>query len=152
MSSALLVLSPLASLLPPPICLDYGGDNFLVLRAKSAPDGEIFPWNCQLYIGIVFFRLRAQPIQCYFALPFCLLCGALFLCESWHNRYDTPSKPNFLQEIFLFYPLFSLLPGRRFPQMATRIMPCPLASLRTTVCAAYPRKNKFLLILLTIWG
>lgn len=127
---------------------------FYAQKVRRAAKFSLGIANCtsELY----FFGCGAQPIQCYFALPFCLLCGALFLCESWHNRYDTPSKSNFLQKIFLFlgllYPLFSLLSGRRFPQKVTRIMPCPLASLRTTVCAAYPRKNKFLLILLTICG
>lgn len=65
-----------------------------------------------LFIGIVFFAgYGTQPIQRYFALPLYLLCGALFLYESWHNRDDIPKKPNFSQIILplpcLFYPLLS---------------------------------------------
>ena len=43
-----------------------------------------------LFIGIVFFAWHGvEPIQKYFALPLYLLCGFLFLYESWHNRNDS---------------------------------------------------------------
>lgn len=110
-----------------------------------------------LYIGIGFFAAYGtQPIQHYFALPIFLLCGILFLYESWKNRDDIPTKPNFLQIIlllrYLLYPLVSLLLGNRFPRMVTHIMPCPLVSLSIAVYTGYHKKNRFLLILLTIWG
>ena len=52
----------------------------------------------------------------------------------------------------LFYPFTSAVLGNSFPQMVTYIMPCPIVSLSITVYAGYKRKNKFLLILLTVWG
>lgn len=110
-----------------------------------------------LYIGIGFFAVYGtQPIQHYFALPLFLLCGVLFLYGSWKNRRDILEKPNFLQKILLFlyllYPAVSLLLGNRFPRMVTHIMPCPLVSLSIAVYTGYHKKNRFLLILLTIWG
>lgn len=110
-----------------------------------------------LLIGVVFFAwYGTEPIQKYFALPLYLLCGTLFLYESWHNRDDSLAKPNGWQRLllvlYLLYPLISFLLGNRFPQMVTHIMPCPVVSLGITVYAGYSRKNKLLLALLTIWG
>nr|WP_288892427.1 DUF6064 family protein [uncultured Blautia sp.] len=52
----------------------------------------------------------------------------------------------------MLYPAVSMLLGNSFPQMVTYIMPCPVISLSIAVYAGYKRKNKVLLILLTIWG
>ena len=110
-----------------------------------------------LFIGIAFFAWHGvEPIQKYFALPLYLLCGFLFLYESWHNRNDTLEKPNgwqcLLLVLYLLYPLVSFLLGNRFPQMVTHIMPCPVVSLGITIYAGYKKKNKLLLALLAIWG
>ena len=110
-----------------------------------------------LFIGIVFFAgYGTEPIQKFFALPLYLLCGILFLYESWHNRNDLLDKPTPLQSLlivlYLLYPLISFASGNHFPQMVTYIMPCPIVSLSITVYAAYKRKNILLLIFLTVWG
>lgn len=110
-----------------------------------------------LFIGIVFFAwYGTEPIQRFFAMPLYLLCGSLFLFESWRNRDDVIEKPNRIQAIllilYLLYPVVSILLGNSFPQMVTHIMPCPVISLSIAVYAGYKRKNKLLLILLTIWG
>ena len=110
-----------------------------------------------LFIGIAFFAwYGTEPIQRFFALPLYLLCGILFLYESWHNKNDLLEKPTPFQSLllvlYLLYPLISLVLGNRFPQMVTYIMPCPIVSLSITVYAAYKRKNILLLILLTVWG
>ena len=54
--------------------------------------------------------------------------------------------------LYLFYPVVSMLLGNSFPQMVTYIMPCPVISLSIAVYAGYNRKNKLLLVLLTVWG
>lgn len=110
-----------------------------------------------LFIGIVFFAwYGTEPIQKYFALPLYLLCGGLFIYESWHNKDDVIMKPNMIQKILLmlyfFYPFISMLLGNSFPQIVTYIMPCPIISLSMIIYAGYKRKNKVLLVLLTIWG
>lgn len=110
-----------------------------------------------LFIGIVFFAwYGTEPIQRFFAMPLYLLCGSLFLLESWRNRDDVIEKPNRIQAIllifYLLYPVVSILLGNSFPQMVTHIMPCPVISLSIAVYAGYKRKNKLLLVLLTIWG
>lgn len=110
-----------------------------------------------LFIGIGFFaRYGTEPIQKYFALPLYLACGILFLYESWYSRNDVLHKPNMPQTIllllYLCYPLISMLLGSAFPQMVTHIMPCPVISLSITVYAGYKKKNKLLLVLLTVWG
>ena len=81
-----------------------------------------------LFIGIAFFAWHGvEPIQKYFALPLYLLCGFLFLYESWHNRNDILEKPNgwqcLLLVLYLLYPLVSFLLGNRFPQMVTHKIP-----------------------------
>ena len=110
-----------------------------------------------LWIGIVFFAwYGTEPIQKYFALPLYLLCGILFLYESWHNRNDLLEKPDLWQILllllYMFYPLISVRLGRHFPEMVTHIMPCPIVSLSIAVYAGYKNKNKLLLALLTLWG
>lgn len=110
-----------------------------------------------LFIGVVFFAwYGTEPIQKFFALPLYLFCGILFLYESWHNKNDLLKKPTFFQSLlivlYLLYPFISIVLGNSFPQMVTYIMPCPIVSLSITVYAGYRRKNKLLLILLTVWG
>lgn len=110
-----------------------------------------------LFIGVLFFGYYGtQPIQKFFALPLYLICGFLFLYEVRHNKNDTLSRPNLFQIILLLlyclYPIISLSLGNRFPEMVTHIMPCPIVSLSIAVYAGYKRKNKLLLLLLTIWG
>lgn len=110
-----------------------------------------------LFIGIVFFAwYGTEPVQIFFALPLYLLCGILFLYESWHNKNDLLEKLSPFQSLlimlYLLYPLISVLLGNSFPQMVTYIMPCPIVSLSITVYAGYKRKNKLLLVLLTVWG
>lgn len=110
-----------------------------------------------LFIGIAFYVCYGtEPIQKYFALPLYLLCGILFLYESWHNKEDSPDKPNawqiLLLLLYLLYPLVSILLGNRFPQMVTHIMPCPIVSLSIAVYSCYKKRNKLLILLLTVWG
>ena len=110
-----------------------------------------------LFIGIVFFGCYGtQPIQKFFAFPLYLICGFLFLYEGWKNKNDMPERPNSFQMILLLlyclYPVISLVLGNQFPKMVTYIMPCPIVSLSIAVYAGYKRKNKLLLLLLTIWG
>lgn len=110
-----------------------------------------------LFIGFVFFAYYGtEPIQKFFALPLYLICGVLFLYESWHNREDRLQKPDLLQImlllLYLLYPLISIMVGGSFPEMVTHIMPCPVVSLSIAVYAGYKRKNKMLLALLTVWG
>ncbi len=95
-----------------------------------------------LFIGIVFFAwYGTEPVQKIFALPLYLLCGMLFLLESWRNKEDVVEKPNGIQAVllmlYLLYPAVSLLLGNSFPQMVTHIMPCPVISLRIAVYAGY---------------
>lgn len=110
-----------------------------------------------LFIGIGFFAwYGTEPIQKFFALPLYLLCGILFLYESWYNKNDLLEKPTSFQSLlivlYLLYPFISVVLENSFPQMVTYIMPCPIVSLSITVYAGYKRKNKLLLLLLTIWG
>lgn len=110
-----------------------------------------------LFIGIVFFGCYGtQPIQKFFALPLYLICGFLFLYEGLHNKNDILEKPGLFQIIlfllYCLYPLISLAMGNQFPQIVTHIMPCPIVSLSIAVYAGYKRKNKLLLLLLTVWG
>ena len=110
-----------------------------------------------LFIGIMFFaRYGTEPIQKYFALPLYLICGSLFLYETWKNKDDVLQKPDGFQilllSLYLLYPLISVFLGNTFPKMVTHIMPCPVVSLSITVYAGYKKKNKLLLALLTVWG
>ena len=89
-------------------------------------------------------------------MPLFLLCGLLFLYESFHHKDDVLQRPNawqfLLLSLYLLYPAVSILLGNRFPQMVSYIMPCPVISLSIAVYAGYQKKNKLLLLLLTIWG
>ena len=110
-----------------------------------------------LFICFVFFGFYGtELIQKFFALPLYCVCGILFLYEAWRNKTDKIKGFNFFQIIlltlFVLYPLISYMFGNHFPQMVTHIMPCPIVSLSITVYAGYKRKNKLLLMLLTIWG
>ena len=121
-------------------------------------------WLAKFALGIInlficfdFFALYGtEPIQKYFAMPLYLLCGLLFLYESWLSKNDVIRKPDILQTallaLYLLYPFVSLLSGNSFPQMTTYIMPCPVVSLSITVYSGYKNKNKLLLALLTLWG
>ena len=128
-------------------------DAFCVAVRGHKGWGGLFKAKYSLAVS---FEAINQDIQKYFALPLYLLCGTLFLYESWYNRDDSLAKPNGWQRLllvlYLLYPLISFLLGNRFPQMVTHIMPCPVVSLGITVYAGYSRKNKLLLALLTIWG
>ncbi len=110
-----------------------------------------------LFIGIVFFGVYGtEPIQKFFALPLYLMCGILFLYEAFRNKNNQPNKFNFLQTLliilYVLYPIISWALGNQFPRMVTHIMPCPIVSLSLAIYASYPRKNRVLLALLTIWG
>lgn len=110
-----------------------------------------------LFIGIVFFGVYGtEPIQKFFALPLYLMCGILFLYEAFRNKNNQPNKFNFLQTLliilYVLYPIISWALGNKFPRMVTHIMPCPIVSLSLAIYASYPRKNRVLLALLTIWG
>lgn len=136
---------------------------FLLVMLALSYAGKA-PWAAKLALGIAnlwiafafFGRYGTEPVQTYFALPLFLLCGILFLFESWRGRRDLLRRPTAVQGLllllYLLYPLFSALLGSRFPQMVTHIMPCPIASLSTVVYSGYRRKNRLLLVLLTIWG
>lgn len=110
-----------------------------------------------LFIAIGFFlTYGTQPIQKFFALPLYLGVGILFLYESWKNKEDALNKPDklqiFLLLLYILYPVVSVLCGNHFPNMVTHIMPCPIVSLSLIVYAGYKKKNKVLLLFLTIWG
>ncbi len=110
-----------------------------------------------IYIGIVFFGIYGtEPIQKFFALPLYLLCGVMFLYECMFNKEDMLQKPNrwqiILLSLYIIYPGVSIALGNYFPRMVTYIMPCPVVSASIAVYSGYSRKNKFLLVLLTIWG
>ena len=110
-----------------------------------------------LFIGIVFFGFNGtEPIQKFFALPLFIICGILFLYEAWHNKTDQLNKFNPVQKVLLvlygMYPIISYILGNEFPQMVTHIMPCPIVSLSIIIYSSYSRKNKLLLLLLTVWG
>ncbi len=80
----------------------------------------------------------------------------MFLYECIFNKDDMLKKPNrwqiILLSLYIIYPGVSTLLGNYFPQMVTYIMPCPVISISIAVYSGYNRKNKFLLLLLTIWG
>ncbi len=93
-----------------------------------------------LFIGIAFFAWHGvEPIQKYFALPLYLLCGFLFLYESWHNRNDILEKPNgwqcMLLVLYLLYPLVSFLLGNRFPLALLAIW--GLTGIKSVIFSAY---------------
>lgn len=110
-----------------------------------------------LFITFMFFGIYGtEPIQKFFALPLYFICGVVFLYESIRHKEDVLDKPNRWQFVLLLlyvlYPLVSFLLGNTFPQMVTHIMPCPVISLSIAVYSSYRKKNRLLLVLLTIWG
>lgn len=110
-----------------------------------------------LFICFGFFAIYGtEAIQKFFALPLYLICGILFLYEGFRNKDDRLNVPTRWQIaliiLYLLYPFVSLCLGNQFPQMVTYIMPCPIVSLSIAVYAGYNRKNKLLLLLLTVWG
>lgn len=136
---------------------------FLVVSLILSYTGKI-KWAAKLvlglvilYIGIVFFGVfGTEPIQKFFALPLYLGCGGLLLYECIHNKDDVLNKPQMWQALLLLlyalYPVISFLLGNTFPEMVTYIMPCPVVSVSIAVYSGYSRKNRLLLLLLTIWG
>jgi len=110
-----------------------------------------------LYIGIVFFGYYGiEKIQKYFAFPLFIVCGILFIYESFKNKNDILEKINIWQIIllilYILYPLFSYILGNRFPMITTYIMPCPIISISIIIYSRYKIKNKLLLICMTLWG
>lgn len=110
-----------------------------------------------IYIAIAFFMFfGTQPIQHFFAFPLFLGIGLLFLYEGIIKRANDLRKPGIaamgLMGLYILYPVVSLLFGAQFPQMVTHIMPCPVATVSIAVYSCYKRKNKILLLFLTIWG
>lgn len=110
-----------------------------------------------LYIAVCFFGFYGtQPIQKFFAFPLFLVIGFLFIYESFKNKDDVLQKPNIVQIILLSlcfaYPFVSILVGGRFPKMVTHIMPCPVATVSLVIYSLYKKKNRLLLLLLTVWG
>lgn len=130
----------------------------------------IFAWNgkwitapklvlgiCNLFIGIAFeLKFGMEPIQKYFAAPLFILIGILFLYEGIRHSKDNFQKLGkteiFLLALTLCYPLISYLLGHAFPKMVLYIMPCPLICFSLLIYSGYQRKNKLLLLLMTIWG
>ena len=126
-------------------------------NAKRAYFAKWMLGTLNLWIGIVFFCFYGtQPIQKFFFLPLFLLCGVLFLYEAYKNKNDALKKPDFFQlvlfSLYFLFPVVSFALGNRFPKMVTHIMPCPVGGLSIALYAGYKRKNKLLLLLLTIWG
>lgn len=125
---------------------------------------KILPWAIKfvlgiinLFIGFIFFGYYGtEPIQKFFALPLYIIVGMLFIYESNKNKDDILNKPDIMQIIllvlYILYPMISYLLGNNFPKMVTHIMPCPIVSLSIAVYAGYGKKNKLLLLMLTIWG
>lgn len=110
-----------------------------------------------VYIAIVFFLYYGtEPIQIYFALPLYMVIGILFFYEAFKRKNDLFQKPDTVQILLLFlvlfYPFVSLLLGNSFPAMVTYIMPCPVISLSIVIYSCYKYKNKYLLLLMAIWG
>jgi len=110
-----------------------------------------------LFIGIVHFGyFGTEIIQKYFALPLFIICGLLFIYESFKNKQDVLDKFNKLQIVlfilYLLYPLISFVLGNKFPRMVTYIMPCPYISVSIIIYSGYRIKNKLLLIMMALWG
>ena len=103
-----------------------------------------------------FFAFGTQAIQRYFAFPLFLSAGTLFIYEAIRYGDDIPEKPRAVHYVFfalyLLYPLVSLALGNSFPEMVTHIMPCPVATVSLALYSLCRKKNRALLILLTIWG
>ncbi len=129
----------------------------LALREKWITAPKLMLGICNLFIGIIFeLKFGTDPIQKYFAAPLFIVIGILFLYEG--IRYPKDKFKQFGKaEIFLLiltlcYPLISCLLGHYFPKMVLYIMPCPLICFSLLIYSRYQRKNKLLLLLMTIWG
>jgi len=110
-----------------------------------------------IFIGIVFFLIYGtEPMQHFFAAPLFIAAGVLFIWEGIRHSHDEFLIFNKLQWglllLVILYPAFSILLGNSFPEMIVYIMPCPLISFSIIIYSGYNRKNKFLLVLLIIWG
>lgn len=130
---------------------------FLSYTGKIKWGAKLVLGIANLYIGIVFFGIfGTEPIQKFFALPLYLCCGGLLLFECIHNKEDVLNKPQkwqiILLSLFALYPAISYFLDNRFPSMVTYIMPCPIISVSIAVYSGYCKKNRLLLLLLTIWG
>ncbi len=129
----------------------------LSYKSKARYAMKIALGLAHLFIGIAFFGMYGtEPIQAYFALPLFLACGVLFFREAILNHGDIPRKPNPVQIVllclYILYPACSYALGHRFPYLVTYTMPCPIACLGLLIHSLYPKKNKLLLFLLTVWG
>jgi len=121
-------------------------------------------WLCKaflgilnLFIGVVFFaKYGTEPIQLYFALPLYIGTGVLFLYDAWKNKDAECLRPNTWQWVliglYLLYPVVSILCGSSYPEMVTHIMPCPVITISIALYSCFAKKNRLLLILMTIWG
>lgn len=110
-----------------------------------------------LFIGFVFFLYYGtEPLQEFFAAPLFIAVGILFIYEARRNREDSMVTPNMITRILfmivLLYPLISYLLGNVYPATVLLIMPCPMISLCILIYSCYTKRNRFLLLLLTIWG
>lgn len=134
------------------LILSYTGK--IKWSAKECKTGSwcrwLIHWDC------VFWRIWNRTNTIFFALPLYLCCGGLLLFECIKNKDDALGKSKRWQSIllllFVLYPAISFLLGNTFPQMVTYIMPCPIVSVSIAVYSGYRRKNRFLLLLLTIGG
>lgn len=110
-----------------------------------------------LFIGVGFFlTYGTQPIQRFFAFPLYLLIGTFFAMEAVRNKDDEIGKPDIfaaiLMALYVLYPLVSILLGSSFPKMVTHIMPCPVVTISLALYSCYKKKNRLLILWLTIWG
>lgn len=110
-----------------------------------------------LFIGTGFFGIYGtEPIQKFFAMPLFTFTGILLAYEAVYHKEDQLHRPKILQGIlfalYLAYPLISMLLGNTFPHITTYIMPCPVMCLTIIVYAGYEKKNRLLLLLMTLWG
>lgn len=130
---------------------------YMVFFTRGKWIGKAVLGFLNLYIAIMFFAVYGiEKIQRYFALPLFLGIGILFIYEAIKNKDDEVNRPTIpagiLMVLYLLYPAISMLLGASFPQMVTHIMPCPVVTISTAVYSCYKKKNRLLLVLLTIWG
>lgn len=110
-----------------------------------------------LFIAFGFFAAYGtEPIQRYFALPLYTGVGLLFIYDARKNPDVQPGRPSVIQwllmVLYLLYPVASIACGHAYPQLVTHIMPCPVVTLSIALYACYPKRNRWLLALLVIWG
>lgn len=121
-------------------------------------------WICKcalacinLFIAIGFFCCYGtKSIQLYFALPLYIAIGLILLFDAWRNPEDKLQRPSLWQCVFillyLIYPLVSSLCGHAWPQIVMHIMPCPVVTITIALYVGYSKLNRWLLVLLSIWG